>query len=124
MFVPDRLKTNAYRVLRLSADATLSEIHKAAGSMRRAVSLGVANTSEADMPVLGEIPRTEADIRAAIGRLENPIQRLRDRLFWFHLTPVSPDAKAPARPSEPEGIAWSHDEALRALFTAFGAGFD
>jgi len=124
MFVPDRLKTNAYRVLRLSADATLSEIHKAAGSMRRAVSLGVANTSEADMPVLGEIPRTEADIRAAIGRLENPIQRLRDRLFWFHLTPVSPDAKAPARPSDPEGIAWSHDEALRALFTAFGAGFD
>lgn len=63
MFVPDRLKTNAFRVLRLSAGATLSEIHKAAGSMRRAVLLGVANTTDADMPLLGEISRTEADIR-------------------------------------------------------------
>ena len=85
MFVPDRLKTNAFRVLRLSADATLSEIHKAAGSMRRAVSLGVADTTEADMPLLGEVSRTEPDIRAAIGRLENPTQRLSDRLFWFHV---------------------------------------
>src|ERR1700694_3233589 len=79
MFVPDRLKTNAYRVLRLSADATLSEIHKAAASMRRATALGIAGTTEADMPVLGEISRTEAEIRAAIGRLENPVQRISDR---------------------------------------------
>ena len=124
MFVPDRLKTNAFRVLRLSADATLSEIHKAAGSMRRAVSLGVANTTEADMPVLGEISRTEADIRAAIGRLENPTQRLSDRLFWFHLPPASRDAKTPSRSSELDGAAWAHDEALRGLLAAFIAGFD
>jgi hypothetical protein len=124
MFVPDRLKTNAYRVLRLPADATVSEIHKAAGSMRRAVSLGVATTTEGDMPLLGEMSRTETDIRAAIGRLENPTQRLSDRLFWFHLTPESLDAKAPARPSEPDGVAWSHDEALRGLFAGFGVGFD
>ena len=96
MFVPDRLKTNAYRVLRLPADATVSEIHKAAGSMRRAVSLGVATTTEGDMPLLGEMSRTETDIRAAIGRLENPTQRLSDRLFWFHLAPESRDTKAQA----------------------------
>jgi hypothetical protein len=114
MFVPDRLKTNAYRVLRLSADATLSEIHKAAGSMRRAVSLGVAHTTEADMPLLGQVSRTEPDIRAAIGRLENPTQRLSDRLFWFHVP----------RSSEPGGAVWHHDESLRGLFAAFVAGFD
>lgn len=114
MFVPDRLKTNAFRVLRLSAGATLSEIHKAAGSMRRAVLLGVANTTDADMPLLGDISRTEADIRAAIGRLENPTQRLSDRLFWFHFAPESRDAKVQARPSEPDGAARDHDEALRA----------
>src|ERR1039458_5855194 len=101
MFVPDRLKTNAFRVLRLSADCTLSEIHKAAGSMRRAALLGLADTTEADMPRLGEIPRTEADIRAAIGRLENPVQRLSDRLFWFYLTPQSRDAKVPEGPGQP-----------------------
>jgi hypothetical protein len=124
MFVPDRLKTNAFRVLRLSADATVSEIHKAAGSMRRAVSLGVATTTEADMPLLGEISRTEAEIRAAIGQLENPTQRLSERLFWFHLPPKSRDAKPPAHPSEPDGVAWGHDEALRGLFAAVEVGFD
>lgn len=124
MFVPDRLKTNAFRVLRLSADATLSEIHKAAGSMRRAVLLGVANTTDADIPVLGDISRTEADIRAAIGRLENPTQRLSDRLFWFHLAPESRDAKVQASPNEPDGAARDHDDALRGLFAAFEADFD
>ena len=124
MFVPNRLKTNAFRVLRLSADATLSEIHKAAGSMRRAVSLDVANTTEGDIPLLGETSRTEVDIRAAIGRLENPTQRLSDRLFWFHLPPELRGAKAPTRPSESDGAVWGHDEALRGLFSAFEAGFD
>ena len=122
--MPDRLKTNAFRVLRLSADASLSEIHKAAGSMRRAVLLGVANATEADMPLLGEISLTEADIRAAIGRLENPTQRLSDRLFWFHLPPESRNTKAPVRPSGPDGAVWDHDEALRGLFAAFETGFN
>jgi hypothetical protein len=124
MFVPDRLKANAYRVLRLSADATLSQIHKAAGSMRRAASLGLADTTEADMPLLGEVPRAEADIRAAIGRIENPTQRLSDRLFWFHLPTESRNARALARPSQPDGAALDHDEALRGLFASFEAGFD
>ena len=87
MFVADRLKTNAYRVLRLSANATLSEIHKAAAGMRRAALLGLVGPTEGDMPVLGEVPRTEAHIRTAVGRLGNPAQRLSDRLFWFHRPP-------------------------------------
>lgn len=121
MFVPDRLKTNAFRVLRLSADASLSEMHKAAGNMRRAVMLGVVNTTEADMPSLGGTSRTEPDIRAAVGRLENPTQRLCDRLFWFHLPPRSQEAKAPTRSGQPVG---DHDEALRGLFAALEDGFD
>lgn len=124
MFVPDRMKTNAFRILRLSAGATLSEIHKAAGSMRRALSLGVANATEADMPVLGEVSRSEADVRAAVGRLENPTQRLSDRLFWFHVPPGSRDAKASARHSERDGAALDHDAALQCLFASFEAGFD
>ena len=50
MFVPERLKTNAYRILRLSANATASEINKAVASMRRAAALGFAVTTAADMP--------------------------------------------------------------------------
>lgn len=124
MFVPDRLKTNAFRILRLSADATPSEIHKAAGTIRRTASLGVAVSSEADIRLLGVIPHTEANIRAAIGRLENPVQRLSDRLFWFHLPSESRDVKAPALRSESDGPEWDHDDALRNIFATLEAGFD
>ena len=74
MFVPDRLKTNAFRVLGLPANATLSEIHKAAGTMRRAASLGLVHTTEADMATLGELSRTESDIQTA-----NPTGKRRNR---------------------------------------------
>lgn len=124
MFVPDTLNRNAFRVLRVSGDATLSEIHKAAAAMRRAVTLGIVSTTEVDVPLLGEIPRTEADIRAAVGRLENPAQRLRDRLFWFSAVPESRTGGAPHRANEPDRTLWSHDEALRDLVAALGAGCD
>jgi hypothetical protein len=128
MLVPDGLKTNAYRCLRLSANATVSEIHKAAASMRRDAALGVADTTVADVPDLGQIPRTERDIRSALGRLANPEQRLKDRLFWFHGPPEFRDAEAHARPTDDldqsQKIARGHDEALGRLFAAFKAGVD
>lgn len=124
MFVPDTLKSNAFRVLRVSADATLSEIHKAAGAMRRAVALGLASTIEVDVPVLGDVPRTEADIRAALSRLENPTQRLTARLFWFRAAPESRTAEASSVTSEADRALLRHDEALRGLVAALGAGSD
>jgi len=129
MFVPDMMTTNAYRALGLSGNATASEIHKAAASLRRVAVLGLAGTTAADLPQLGEVPRTEADIRTALGRLENPEQRLNDRLFWFHLPPESRDVKARAQTTEAtlgqtDGAAWEHDEALHGLYVAFEAGVD
>ncbi len=123
MVVSDRLSNNAYRVLGLSASATLSEIHRAAATMRRSASLGIAETTEADMPVLGEVPRAEPDIRTAIGRLENPVQRVGDRLFWFHL-PHESLADGPVRHSQPDGSGRGHDEALHGLLAALGAVLD
>lgn len=117
---PDWLKANAYRVLRIPAGASLSEVHKAATSMRRAVLLGTVNATEADIPLPGEIPRTEADIRLATGRLENPTQRICDRVFWLH----SIDTTVSARPGGLDTVLWNHDQALRAIFAAFGTGFD
>jgi hypothetical protein len=120
MPVPDFLKTNAYRVLGISASASLSEVHKAATSMRRAARLGAVSATEADIAVLGETPRTEADIRVATGRLESPLQRTLDRLFWLH----SIDSSTFAAPGELDRSLWSHDQALRTIFAAFGTGFD
>ena len=112
---------NSYRVLRISASATLSEIRSAAASMRRAAKLGVTSTNDLDEPLLGDVRRAESDIRTAEGRLENPQHRLSDRLFWFNL-----GIQVQANETQGEGtgvgtISSKHDEALRTLFAAFGS---
>jgi hypothetical protein len=130
IFVPDYLKSNAYRILRVSANSANSAIHKASASMRRSAKLGLMGTTETDMPLLGEVSRTEADIQTAIGRINNPLQRLRDRLFWFYLTPKLLDAQTTSRLIEtfadnPEAAAaLNHDKALHVLFAAIGSGLD
>jgi hypothetical protein len=72
MFVPESIQANPFRVLRLSANATATEIHKAAAGMRRAAMLRAVEPNAEDIPSLGALPRAEADIRAAVGKLENP----------------------------------------------------
>ena len=124
MFAPDRLKINSYRVLRLSANATLSEIHNAAAGMRRATMLGVAGTTQDDRPLLGEVPRSEGDIRTAVGRLGNPEQRLSDRLFWFNLPLPSQTRSTEPIPYESNDVVWKHDQALRDLFNALEFNLD
>jgi tetratricopeptide (TPR) repeat protein len=80
----DRLAKNAFRVLGLSADASASDVHKAAATARRAFSLGLDQVSEADLPELGPCLRNESTIRTALGQLANPADRLTHRLLWFH----------------------------------------
>jgi hypothetical protein len=130
IFVPDYLKSNAYRVLRLSANSNYSKIHEVSASMRRAAKLGLAGTTEADVPLLGEISRAEADIQTAISRINNPLQRLRDRLFWFYLTPKLLDPQTTSRlietfQDDPEAAAaLNHDKALHVLFVALRSALD
>ena len=125
MFVPDWLKTNAYRVLHIPAGASLTEVHKAATSMRRAVRLGAASATEADVPVLGEISRTEAGIRVATGRPENPTQRIFDGSSGC--TPSTPPCLcAPAASTQLCGTTTRHFEQssprLRRVSTRLGSG--
>jgi hypothetical protein len=123
MLLPDSLRTNPYRILRLSSKATISEIHKAAASIRREARLGRREATTADLPFLGQVSRTERDILAATGRLQNPEQRITDRLFWFHA--VSPDGPTEvAEFIEANGAGIRHDKALRALFDAIHADLD
>src|SRR5215208_3189164 len=73
----------AFRVLGLGAGAAQGEVFDAAASLRLALKVGVRKTFEGDAAWLGEVARRESDVRDAVGRLSEPVQRARERLFWF-----------------------------------------
>ena len=118
------MKENAYRVLRISANASLSDIRKAATSIRRSALLGLKVTTGIDLPEFSEIPCTEAEIRAAIGRLENPKQRIKDRLFWFHRPPKTGETDLTTNLGSNNETAKNHDNALYGLIDAHKASFN
>jgi hypothetical protein len=129
MLLPDGLSTNAYRILCLSASASSSEVHKAAERARRNSALGIEPHNDLDGGLLGPMVCADADIRAAVSRLGNPAHRLRDRLFWFHISPGDdPLNLGGAEPAFAVGDLLEnirrHDEALRGLFNAFRANLD
>ncbi|MEI9939554.1 MAG: hypothetical protein WDO69_20225 [Pseudomonadota bacterium] len=127
MFIPDYLSANAYRVLRLSTEASLSDAHRAAAGMTRRATLGAVPLEETDLPLLGELRRAEADVRMALGRLQSPPQRVRDRLFWFCSLPSAELARPPVVAPVASGgadIAQDHDRALYSLIAATRASPD
>lgn len=75
---------NAYRILGVLGNASQDAINHAADVMDASLKMGVGSTTSWDMPWLGTLPRSEADVRDAFGRLNDPNQRIRERLFWFH----------------------------------------
>jgi hypothetical protein len=121
MLAPEWIKSNPFRVLRLPSGATATEVHTAAAAMRRAAVLRAVEANAGDLPMLGAIPRTEADIRSAIGKLENPTQRLKARLFWFYsplgfsVAPSTSDSNLNPPPPLKEA-ALLHDQALSSLY--------
>ncbi|MDT5272666.1 MAG: hypothetical protein QOH49_4852 [Acidobacteriota bacterium] len=134
---------SAFRVLGLGATAAQPEVFDAASSLRLALKIGVRKTFDGDAAWLGEVARKESDVRDAVGRLSEPTQRARERLYWFQLpappahvstiteltaaveellkrVPVEPfnsdgaDEKGRARLADEEAAAL-HDAALLAL---------
>ncbi len=75
---------NAYRILGLSGSASSGEVSRQAERFLKKVRLGPVEPTQCDLPWLGPVKRTEGTIQEALGRLNNPVQRLRERLFWFH----------------------------------------
>jgi hypothetical protein len=106
MLVFDRVQTNAYRILRLSARATWSEIQSAEAAITRDARLGRAGVG------------AEASARAAVGTLRSPRQRIEQRLFWFH-GPASLEHTLKQELLTPTEIA--HDNFLRDLEAAYSA---
>jgi hypothetical protein len=120
MTAPDIFRLNAYRVLRVPASASAFDIHKA--GMRRAAAPGFPGMSDIDIPELGDVPRQDADIYAAVIRLANPVQRLRDRLFWFCQLPTPSGTQHPFSAIDPT----DHDTVLRDVInvSAMQGGLD
>ena len=116
--VSHRLATNAYRTLGLFAAASANDTHEAAGAIRRAAKLGISRATNGDLAALGEVPRSENDIRGAQGRLASPLARLWERLFWFH-SPIEGDSDTRdirVRASENlHASVAAHDEALKSI---------
>src|SRR5215207_7201633 len=75
----------AFRVLGLGAGVAQGEVFDAAASLRLALKVGVRKAFEGDAAWLGEVARKESDVRDAVGRLSEPVQRARERLYWLHL---------------------------------------
>ena len=122
MPIPQWLRENPYRVLRLSANASSGDAHRAASAMRKFALLGLENASDVDVPSLGEIGRSESDVRSAVGRLGNPSHRIADRLFWLHSATYQTNANASAESREPlKKAAWEHDQALKSLFLLYSS---
>ncbi len=87
---------DAFRVLGLGAGAAQGEVFDAASSLRLALKVGVRKTFDGEAAWLGEVARKESDVRDAVGRLSEPRQRARERLYWFQL---------PAPPAEVSNAA-------------------
>jgi hypothetical protein len=111
MVVPEDIRANAYRVLGASASAHIDEVHRCAESMMRAAKLGLDATSSLDIPGLGDMPRSESDVRSALGTLGNPSQRLRSRVFWLHHL----SEESGSSPGADAEIERRHDGLLRRL---------
>jgi hypothetical protein len=131
---------DAFRVLGLGAWASQAEVFDAASSLRLALKVGARKTFEGDAAWLGGVARKESDVRDAVGRLSEPVQRARERLYWFQ-HPAAPTTvstvaevtaaveellkQVPVRPFDAgdagsgrladEGAAALHDAALLAL---------
>ncbi|MET0622668.1 MAG: hypothetical protein ABW250_06800, partial [Pyrinomonadaceae bacterium] len=114
---------SAFRALGLAATSARGEVFDAASSVRLALKLGVRKTFEADAAWLfGPAAREETDVRDAVGRLSEPAQRARERLFWFHSqTPRAPASNVAELSHAVEallagaGAEALHDAALLAL---------
>jgi hypothetical protein len=118
MIPSDTFRLNGYRVLRVPASASAFDIHKAA--IRRAGAPGLPRTSEIDIPALGEVPRADADICAAVARLANPIHRITHRLFWFCQLPAAADTQRAYFSMDPT----DHDAVLHTVINSTRLGVD
>lgn len=93
-------RTNLFRILNLSVNATAKEVQRQQARQKMEAKLGVATSAGARGPLAIDPPPSELETRTAMERLNRPIDRMLDEVFWFW----------------PLGGA-GEDEALKLLYT-------
>jgi len=78
-----RYQNNAFRVLGLLPDATLSQVRQRADEIKVKNDLGLEISLEYDFPLLGELDRSYENVISAVERLEHPLLRLKEEIFYF-----------------------------------------
>src|SRR5665648_1120835 len=78
-----RYKNNEFRILGLRSNVSMHEIMKRVNEIKVKISLGMEIVYEYDFPWMGKLDRNEHSVINALQRLENPISRLREEIFWF-----------------------------------------
>jgi len=78
-----RYQNNAFRILGLLPDATLSKIKERADEIKVKSDLGMEISFEYDFPLLGEFDRSYENVINAVERLENPLFKVKRRNFLF-----------------------------------------
>ncbi len=78
-----RYQNNAFRVMGLPADSSLKDITQRVNEIRVKVSLGINVSYEFDFDWMGKVDRSEQNVINALQRLENPISRWKEEIFWF-----------------------------------------
>ena len=78
-----RYQNNAFRILGLLPTATLAEITSRANEIKVKKSLGASVNYEYDFSWMGPLDRSEESVIHALQRLEDPVMRLKEEMFWF-----------------------------------------
>lgn len=78
-----RYQNNAFRVMGLPADVSIKEMTQRVNEIRVKTSLNIDVSYEFDFAWMGRVDRSEQNVINALQRLENPISRLKEEIFWF-----------------------------------------
>lgn len=78
-----RYQNSAFRIIGLTSNVSIKEIMQRVNEIKVKKSLGIDVSYEFDFSWMGQIDRSEQNVINALQRLENPINRLKEEIFWF-----------------------------------------
>ncbi|MCC5829130.1 MAG: hypothetical protein JJU36_06745 [Phycisphaeraceae bacterium] len=80
---PHIYRRNLFRVLNIPVNATSKDVQRQQTRRKMQEKLGIVSVAQHNGPLTLDPPPSEEDIRAAMERLNSPIDRLLDEVFWF-----------------------------------------
>lgn len=78
-----RYQNNAFRVMGLTSDVSIKKIMQRVNEIKVKKTLNIDMSYEYDFSWMGKVDRSEQNVINALQRLENPVSRLKEEIFWF-----------------------------------------